>query len=48
MFQDQPLNDTGCEQHRVNIISQRRRVMAVAIDRLDRIADLKSVECHVI
>jgi hypothetical protein len=43
---DQPLNDTGSEQHRVDIVFQRRTVMAVAINAVDRVAHMKSVKRH--
>ena len=33
MLLDQPLNDAGSEQHRIDIVCQRRAVMAMAIDR---------------
>ena len=35
MLLDQPLNDTGREQHRVDIVLQRRPVMAVTINSVD-------------
>jgi hypothetical protein len=43
---DQPLNNTGSEQHRVDIVFQRRTVMAVAINAVDRVAHMKSVKRH--
>ena len=46
MLLDQPLNDTGREQHRVDIVLQRRPVMAVTINPVDGVAHLKSVKCH--
>ena len=46
MFLDQPLNDAGSEQHRVDIVFQRRPVMAMTINPGDGIAHMKSVKRH--
>lgn len=43
---DQPLNDTGSEQHRVDIVFQRRPIMAMAINAVNGIAYVKSVKRH--
>jgi hypothetical protein len=46
VFLDQPLNYGGGEQHGIDIVGQRRAVMAGAVHTLDRIADVKSVKRH--
>src|SRR5665811_2591848 len=40
---NKPLNDAGGEQHGIDVVRQRRAVMAGTIDAVDRIADVKSV-----
>jgi hypothetical protein len=43
---NQPLDNAGREQHGIDIVRQRRAVMAAAIDGADGIAHLKSVKRH--
>ncbi len=42
----QSLNDTGGEQHGVDIVGQRRAVMAMAVDGMSRVAHAKSIKRH--
>jgi hypothetical protein len=46
VFPDQPLNNAGREQRRVDIVLQCRPVMAVTINPVDGIAYMKSVKRH--
>ncbi len=43
---NQSLNDTGGEQHGVNIVGQRRAVMAMTVNRMNWVAHAKSVKRH--
>jgi hypothetical protein len=43
---NQPLNDTPSEQHGVDVVGQRRAVVAIAVNSVDRIADVKSIKGH--
>lgn len=46
MLLHQPLNDAGREQQGIDIIVQRRTVMAMAVEAVDGIVDMKSVKRH--
>ena len=46
MFLNQSLNDARGEQHGVDIVRQRRAVMAMTVDPDDGIAHMKSVKRH--
>ena len=46
MLLQQSLNDAGGEQHGIDIICQRRAVMAMAVEAVDGVADVKSVKWH--
>jgi len=46
MFLNQSLNDARGEQHGVDIVRQRRAVMAMAVNPGDGVAHMKSVKRH--
>lgn len=46
MLLHQSLNDAGREQEGIDIIVQRRTVMAMAVEAVDGIVDVKSVKRH--
>jgi hypothetical protein len=46
MLLHQPLNDAGGEQHGVDIVFQRRAVMAMTVNPVDWVAHVKSVKRH--